>query len=68
MNQNIQVINFDELKKLLQDWSIKMNGKNNIIEQLSWHLIETARNKNTPFKKDNMTLLVIDISESVFAK
>ncbi|CAK79705.1 unnamed protein product (macronuclear) [Paramecium tetraurelia] len=49
------LIKNEELQKLIENWNRKE------IDQLAQYLLDKASSKNTNYKKDNMTLIVIDI-------
>ncbi|CAD8160891.1 unnamed protein product [Paramecium octaurelia] len=49
------IIRNEELKKLIENWNRKE------IDQLAQYLLDKAASKNTNYKKDNMTLIVVDI-------
>ncbi|CAD8066131.1 unnamed protein product [Paramecium sonneborni] len=49
------IIKNEELQKLIENWNKKE------IDQLAQYLLDKASSKNTNYKKDNMTLIVVDI-------
>ncbi|CAD8072584.1 unnamed protein product [Paramecium sonneborni] len=49
------IIKNEELQNLIENWNKKE------IDQLAQYLLEKASSKNTNYKKDNMTLIIVDI-------